>query len=134
MLHQPCRLLGCPLSTQMSLSGPECSPSLWLRMQASCSVQLDQQTALWQLCWHAALRQLDACVQQPAVVPTPKFAEPRVRLQGVRIDYALCTPGLLSKVVSCEMESLPPKWSDHAALVLGERAPASRHLLLLSPA
>ena len=41
-------------------------------------------------------------------------------LQGVRIDYALCSPGLLEHVVSCEILSLPPKWSDHAALVLGE--------------
>ena len=66
--------------------------------------------------------------------PHQSFAESKVRLQGVRIDYALCTPGLLSKVVSCEMESLPPKWSDHAALMLGERGPASRHALLFSPA
>ena len=41
-------------------------------------------------------------------------------LQGVRIDYALCSPGLMKHVVSCEILSLPPKWSDHAALVLGE--------------
>lgn len=41
-------------------------------------------------------------------------------LQGVRIDYALCSSGLLEHVVSCEILSLPPKWSDHAALVLGE--------------
>ena len=33
------------------------------------------------------------------------------RLQGVRIDYALCSPGLLDKVSSCEVLSdLPPKW------------------------
>lgn len=38
--------------------------------------------------------------------------------EGVRIDYALCSPGLLEHVVSCEILSLPPKWSDHAALVL----------------
>ncbi len=54
------------------------------------------------------------------------YNEVRVRLQGVRIDYALCTPGLLPKVVSCELDNLPPKWSDHAALMLGERAPALR--------
>lgn len=38
-------------------------------------------------------------------------------VQGLRIDYVLCTPGLLSRVVSCEVlsaEVLPPKWSDHA--------------------
>lgn len=40
-------------------------------------------------------------------------------LQGVRIDYALISPGLLQRVVSCEIVSnLPPKWSDHAALLL----------------
>lgn len=54
------------------------------------------------------------------------YYEVRVRLQGVRIDYALCTPGLLPKVVSCELDNLPPKWSDHAALMLGERALALR--------
>ena len=46
-------------------------------------------------------------------------------LQGVRIDYALCSSGLLKHVVSCEILSLPPKWSDHAALVLGEFDAAS---------
>ncbi len=46
-------------------------------------------------------------------------------LQGVRIDYALLSPGLLKHVVSCEILSLPPKWSDHAALVLGELTAAS---------
>ena len=40
-------------------------------------------------------------------------------LQGVRIDYALLSPGLLQRVASCEVIStLPPKWSDHAALLL----------------
>lgn len=40
-------------------------------------------------------------------------------LQGVRIDYTLLSPGLLQHVVSCEVISnLPPKWSDHAALLL----------------
>lgn len=39
--------------------------------------------------------------------------------QGVRIDYALASPGLLERVVSCEIIStLPPKWSDHAAVLL----------------
>ena len=37
----------------------------------------------------------------------------------MRIDYALLSPGLLERVVSCEVvASLPPKWSDHAALAL----------------
>ncbi len=43
-------------------------------------------------------------------------------LQGLRIDYVLCTPGLLGRVVSCEIlssEVLPPKWSDHAGGELG---------------
>ncbi len=40
-------------------------------------------------------------------------------LQGVRIDYALLTPELLQRLVSCEIIStLPPKWSDHAAVLL----------------
>lgn len=40
-------------------------------------------------------------------------------MQGVRIDYALLSPGLLEHVVSCEVIStLPPKWSDHAAVML----------------
>lgn len=34
-------------------------------------------------------------------------------LQGLRIDYFLLTPGLLDKVVACEMVPTPPKWSDH---------------------
>ncbi|KAL3135379.1 minichromosome maintenance- protein, variant 2 [Trebouxia sp. C0010 RCD-2024] len=42
--------------------------------------------------------------------------------EGVRIDYALCSPGLLPHVVSCEILSLPPKWSDHAAIILACRA------------
>lgn len=41
-------------------------------------------------------------------------------VQGVRIDYALCSAGLVDKVVSCEIVSTPPKWSDHAAITLGE--------------
>lgn len=41
-------------------------------------------------------------------------------VQGVRIDYALCSAGLVDKVVSCEIVSTPPKWSDHAALILGK--------------
>jgi hypothetical protein len=38
-------------------------------------------------------------------------------LQGLRIDYVLCSPGLLANIVSCEVLStdvLPAKWSDHA--------------------
>ena len=39
--------------------------------------------------------------------------------QGVRIDYVLLSAGLVPRVVSCEVISkLPPKWSDHAALLL----------------
>ncbi|CAL8460704.1 g235 [Coccomyxa elongata] len=39
--------------------------------------------------------------------------------EGVRIDYALLTPELLQRLVSCEIIStLPPKWSDHAAVLL----------------
>ena len=46
---------------------------------------------------------------------------PARRPQGLRNDYVLCTPGLLPLVVSCEILSaadIPPKWSDHAALLL----------------
>lgn len=41
--------------------------------------------------------------------------------EGVRIDYVLTTPGLVGKIVSCEIlsaETLPPKWSDHAGILL----------------
>ncbi|RMZ56019.1 hypothetical protein APUTEX25_004443, partial [Auxenochlorella protothecoides] len=41
--------------------------------------------------------------------------------RGLRIDYVLCTPGLLPSVVACEVvgtDRLPPKWSDHAGLLL----------------
>jgi hypothetical protein len=51
-------------------------------------------------------------------------------VQGVRIDYALVTPGLLGSVVSCEiLPGLPPKWSDHAPLLLELRGipDAPRH-------
>lgn len=40
---------------------------------------------------------------------------------GLRIDYVLCSPGLLPHVKACSVvstEVLPPKWSDHAALLL----------------
>lgn len=40
---------------------------------------------------------------------------------GLRIDYILCTPGLLPSVAACEVvgtDRLPPKWSDHAGLLL----------------
>ncbi|KAK9819914.1 hypothetical protein WJX72_003899 [[Myrmecia] bisecta] len=49
--------------------------------------------------------------------------------EGLRIDYALCTPGLLAKVVSCEVVQTPPKWSDHAAMVLELRdiSPIAAH-------
>eukprot|EP00887_Chlorella_sp_A99_P002530 scaffold6.g2530.t1 len=41
--------------------------------------------------------------------------------QGLRIDYVLASPGLLDRVASCEVLSakvLPPKWSDHAGILL----------------
>lgn len=41
--------------------------------------------------------------------------------QGLRIDYILCSPGLLPHLRSCEIvstEILPPKWSDHAGILL----------------
>ncbi|GAX84278.1 hypothetical protein CEUSTIGMA_g11700.t1 [Chlamydomonas eustigma] len=47
--------------------------------------------------------------------------ESRATNRGVRIDYALASLDLLPQVVSCEIISatrIPPKWSDHAALVL----------------
>lgn len=37
--------------------------------------------------------------------------------QGLRIDYVLCSQGLVPRVASCEIlgqDVLPPKWSDHA--------------------
>ncbi|KAK9805387.1 hypothetical protein WJX73_010257 [Symbiochloris irregularis] len=38
--------------------------------------------------------------------------------RGVRIDYALLSQALLPHLVSSEVVSTPPKWSDHAALEL----------------
>jgi len=40
------------------------------------------------------------------------------RPQGVRIDYALVSHGLLGAVAGCEIVGTHPKWSDHAALLL----------------
>ncbi|GIM03777.1 hypothetical protein Vretimale_8394, partial [Volvox reticuliferus] len=40
---------------------------------------------------------------------------------GLRIDYVLVSPGLLPYVESCEIltaAEIPPKWSDHAAILL----------------
>lgn len=38
---------------------------------------------------------------------------------GSRIDYALASPGMMEHIVSCEFApDLPPRWSDHAALVI----------------
>ncbi|EFJ48590.1 hypothetical protein VOLCADRAFT_104648 [Volvox carteri f. nagariensis] len=40
---------------------------------------------------------------------------------GLRIDYVLVSPGLLPYVQSCEIltaAAIPPKWSDHAAILL----------------
>lgn len=39
-------------------------------------------------------------------------------LQGVRLDYALLSKALLNSLESCEIVATPPKWSDHAALLL----------------
>lgn len=40
-------------------------------------------------------------------------------LQGLRIDYALCSTSLLPHVTKCEiLLDLPPKWSDHAPVLL----------------
>jgi exodeoxyribonuclease III len=41
--------------------------------------------------------------------------------EGLRIDYVLATPGLMERVVSCEVlgiEDLPPKFSDHAGILV----------------
>jgi exodeoxyribonuclease III len=46
--------------------------------------------------------------------------------EGLRIDYALATPGLLARITKCEVlpadaagrAGLPSAWSDHAALLL----------------
>lgn len=48
--------------------------------------------------------------------------------RGLRIDFALASPGLLAKVVSCEVVPTPPKWSDHVALALG-----ALHLAIAAP-
>ena len=46
-------------------------------------------------------------------------------MQGLRIDYALVSSGLLDKVTSSEvLLELPPKWSDHAPLLLELNLPA----------
>jgi exodeoxyribonuclease III len=54
--------------------------------------------------------------------------------EGLRIDYALATPGLLARITKCEVlpadaagrAGLPSAWSDHAALLLEiELAPAA---------
>ena len=40
---------------------------------------------------------------------------------GMRIDYVLASPGIAARVASCEVlgaEALPPKWSDHAGVLL----------------
>lgn len=41
--------------------------------------------------------------------------------EGLRIDYIFASPGLMQHVVSCEVvgtDVLPPKWSDHAGIVV----------------
>uniref|UniRef100_A0A7S0WNY8 DNA-(apurinic or apyrimidinic site) endonuclease n=1 Tax=Chlamydomonas leiostraca TaxID=1034604 RepID=A0A7S0WNY8_9CHLO len=50
--------------------------------------------------------------------------------RGCRIDYVCVSPGLLPHVTSCEiLTDLPPKWSDHAPLLLELRglAPPAPH-------
>ncbi|GAB4818347.1 hypothetical protein N2152v2_005393 [Parachlorella kessleri] len=47
-----------------------------------------------------------------------EYTSARAFNRGLRIDYFLCTPGLLEKVVSCEMVATHPKWSDHTGMVL----------------
>lgn len=52
--------------------------------------------------------------------------------EGVRIDYVLCSKRLIDQgqVVSCEvLTNIPPKWSDHAALLLELRdvPPVPKH-------
>ena len=52
---------------------------------------------------------------------TPPF--PPALLQGQRIDYILCTPGLLDRVESCDIltsTDLPSTWSDHAGACMWE--------------
>lgn len=64
--------------------------------------------------WHVAPDAASAHARCPSIT---SGAARRLALQGLRIDYVLCTPGLLRRVVSCEVlssEVLPPKWSDHA--------------------
>lgn len=47
-------------------------------------------------------------------------------MQGLRIDYALCSKGLLQHVKSCDiLLDLPPKWSDHAPVLLELDLPAA---------
>ncbi len=42
-----------------------------------------------------------------------------MHLQGLRMDFAVVSKGLLPHVVSCEiLQDMPPKWSDHAPVVL----------------
>ena len=48
--------------------------------------------------------------------PTPSLTV--MLAQGVRLDYVLLSHDLLPSLVSCEIINTPPKWSDHAALLL----------------
>jgi exonuclease III len=50
-------------------------------------------------------------------------------LQGLRIDYVLCSRGLLPQVVSCEIMDTPPKWSDHAGGAAAIVAAHDQHML-----
>ena len=53
----------------------------------------------------------------PAAIVWDEKTSARAFNQGVRIDYALASPGLMPHVASCKFlgtQELPPKWSDHA--------------------
>lgn len=66
-----------------------------------------------------------------------EYTSARLSNEGCRIDYVLVSPGLLDKVVSCEhLYSTPPKWSDHAGVLLElkglEETPACKPCALSS--
>ena len=68
---------------------------------------------------HACCGALQQCCRKPVLPTWPSavraLCDP---LQGVRIDFALLSPGLLDRLVSCEVLPTHPKWSDHAAVLL----------------
>eukprot|EP00884_Botryococcus_braunii_P000520 jgi/Botrbrau1/10469/Bobra.0133s0075.1 len=67
--------------------------------------------------YHDTWRELHPDVSTTFTVWDEKTSA-RVFNEGVRIDYALVSGGLRGSVKSCEVVSVPPKWSDHACLVL----------------